>query len=75
MERGSTAQRNWHFAISRDRIQPSLTTVITELSLSRFYAEKFVIFSLTEYSNIADQRTPIIIQMKHAIDFDIEERL
>ena len=70
LERGSTAQRNWHCAISRDRLQPRLSNNITESGLSKYYAKRKNFVSLIEYSNFADYQIPIIIEMKHVMDFN-----
>jgi hypothetical protein len=70
LERGSTAQWNWHCAISRDRLQPRLSNNITKSGLSKFYAKKKNFVSLIEYSNFADHQVPIIFKMKHAMDFN-----
>ena len=68
LERGSTAQRNWHCTISRDWLQPRLSNNITESGLSKYYAKRKNFVSLIKYSNFTDHQVPIIIEMKHAMD-------
>ena len=70
LERGSTAQRNWHCTISHDWLQPRLSNNITESGLSKYYAKRKNFVSLIEYSNFADHQVPIIIEMKHTMDFN-----